>query len=88
MLPATHSWKELSIQASEMDAVVVGSDQLWCPSNIVGCYFTLEFVPDNVKKIAFSISFGVPELPKCLHKHANKYLSRIQHISVREDSVL
>lgn len=86
MLPTVHGWKALSELASQMDAVIVGSDQLWRPSNIVGCYFTLEFVPNNVKKIAFSTSFGVPELPKQLHKHAKKYLSRIEHISVRENS--
>lgn len=86
MLPLVKGWSGLSKQASEMKAVVVGSDQLWRPSNIVGCYFTLEFVPDNVKKIAFSTSFGVPELPSNLHKHANKFLSRIEHISVRENS--
>lgn len=86
MLPSVKGWKGLQQQASEMDAVVVGSDQLWRPSNIVGCYYTLEFVPDNVKKIAFSTSFGVPELPASLHKHAKKFLSRIEHISVREDS--
>ncbi len=86
MLPIVKGWKGLRKQASEMDAVVVGSDQLWRPSNIVGCYYTLEFVPDEVKKIAFSTSFGVPELPARLHKHAKKFLSRIEHISVREDS--
>lgn len=86
MLPPAGSWKALAEQSSKMDAVVVGSDQLWRPSNIVGCYFTLEFVPDNIKKIAFSTSFGVPEIPKQLHKHAKNYLSRIEHISVREDS--
>lgn len=86
MLPLVKGWNGLSEQASEMDAVVVGSDQLWRPSNIVGCYFTLEFVPDKVKKIAFSTSFGVPELPANLHKHAKKFLSRINFISVRENS--
>lgn len=86
MLPLVKGWNGLSKQASEMDAVVVGSDQLWRPSNIVGCFFTLEFVPDNIKKIAFSTSFGVPELPSNLHKHAKKFLSRIEHISVRENS--
>lgn len=86
MLPLVKGWKGLTKQASEMDAVVVGSDQLWRPSNIVGCYFTLEFVPDNVKKIAFSTSFGVPELPTALHKHAKHFLSRIEYISVRENS--
>ena len=86
MLPTVKGWSGLRKQAAEMDAVVVGSDQLWRPSNIVGCYYTLEFVPDNIKKISFSTSFGVPELPARLHKHAKKYLSRIEHISVREDS--
>lgn len=86
MLPIANSWKELSRQASEMDAVVVGSDQLWRPSNIVGSFFTLEFVPDEIKKISFSTSIGVPELPKNLHKHAKKFMSRFQHISVRENT--
>ena len=86
MLPTVKGWRGLSKQASEMDAVIVGSDQLWRPSNIVGCYYTLEFVPDDIKKISFSTSFGVPELPSRLHKHAKKFLSRIEYISVREDS--
>lgn len=86
MLPMVNGWGGLAKQAAGMDAVVVGSDQLWRPSNIVGGYFTLEFVPYQVKKIAFSTSFGVPELPKHLHKHAKKFLSRINHISVRENS--
>ena len=86
MLPSVKGWSGLRKQASEMDAVVVGSDQLWRPSNIVGCYYTLEFVPDKVKKISFSTSFGVPELPARLHRHAKRFLSRIEHISVREDS--
>ena len=86
MLPTVKGWSGLRKQASEMNAVVVGSDQLWRPSNIVGCFYTLEFVPDNVKKIAFSTSFGVSVIPSRLHKHTKKFLSRIEHISVREDS--
>ena len=86
MLPAVKGWAGLRKQASQMDAVVVGSDQLWRPSNIVGSYYTLEFVPDAVKKISFSTSFGVPELPSRLHRHAKRFLSRMDHISVREDS--
>lgn len=86
MLPYVKGWSGLRKQASEMDAVIVGSDQLWRPSNIVGSYYTLEFVPDDVKKIAFSTSFGVPELPSRLHKHAMRFLSRIEYVSVREDS--
>lgn len=86
MLSMSKGWKGLKEQASRMDAVVVGSDQLWRPSNIVGGFFTLEFVPDEIKKVAFSTSFGVPELPARLHKHAQFFLSRIDYISVRENS--
>lgn len=86
MLPIVKGWRGLRKQAAEMDAVVVGSDQLWRPSNIIGSFYTLEFVPDEVKKIAFSTSFGVPVLPAKLHQHAKKFLSRIEHISVRENS--
>lgn len=84
--PKTNSWKELSKQAEKCESVIVGSDQLWGPANIAAGYFTLEFVPDNVKKIAYSTSFGVSVLPKQLHKHATKFLDRIECISVREFS--
>jgi hypothetical protein len=85
-LPKVNSWDALSQQSATCDHVVVGSDQLWRPSNIAGGYFTLEFVPDNVNKIALSTSFGVSELPESLHKHARNYLDRINSISVREDT--
>ena len=85
-LPKVDGWKALAEQSLTCDHVVVGSDQLWRPSNIAGCYFTLEFVPDNVDKIALATSFGVSELPKGLHEHACTYLNRINSISVREDS--
>lgn len=84
--PRVDCWNALSQQSTTCDYVVVGSDQLWRPSNIAGCYFTLEFVPDNVVKIALSTSFGVSELPKPLHKHAKRFLSRMDSISVREDT--
>ena len=84
--PRVNGWNALSEQSSGCDHVIVGSDQLWRPSNIAGCYFTLEFVPDSVDKIALSTSFGVSELPKSLHKHAAFYLNRINCISVRENT--
>ena len=36
--------------------VIVGSDQLWLPVNVVSDYYTLNWVPDNVNKVAFSTS--------------------------------
>lgn len=77
---------ELTMMCNEYDTVLVGSDQLWRPSNIAGGYFTLEFVPEKVNKVAYSTSFGVAELPKYIHQQAKTFLSRMNHISVRENS--
>lgn len=81
-----NNWKALTDQSKECDAVLVGSDQLWRPSNIVGGFFTLEFVPDYINKIAYATSFGVSVLPKYQNRKAKKFLNRIQYISVRENA--
>lgn len=80
------SFDELVNICREYQAVVVGSDQLWRPSNIAGGYFTLESVPDDVNKVAYSTSFGVKELPKGIQKKAASFLKRMDYISVREDT--
>lgn len=67
-------------------AVLVGSDQLWLPANIAADYYTLNFVPDNVNKIAYSTSFGQSTLPKDISKKAAVFLKRINHLSVREET--
>jgi len=86
LMPKAASWAQLREQSRQCEYVVVGSDQLWRPSNIVGGYYTLEFVPDEVKKIAYATSFGTSVLPKALHKKAARFLQRIDCISVRENS--
>jgi len=86
MLPEVGSWESLSAQAATMDVVVVGSDQLWRPSNIAGGFFTLEFVPDHVRKVACSTSFGVSKIPPTLQEHTSRFLNRIDAISVREET--
>lgn len=81
-----NSFDDFSKLCLDYQSVVVGSDQLWRPSNIAGGYFTLEKVPDNINKVAYSTSFGVKELPLSMKKRAKNFLSRINHISVREDT--
>lgn len=66
--------------------VLVGSDQLWLPLNIEGDYYTLNFVPDPIVRIAYATSFGVASLPKRLHAKTAAFLERIPHLSVRESS--
>ena len=82
--PSYHSKQELSQACKYYKAVIVGSDQLWLPSNIAADYYTLNFVPENINKIAYATSFGVTHLPKKQWGIAKTFLNRIQHLSVRE----
>lgn len=66
--------------------VLVGSDQLWLPANIVADYYTLNFVPDCVNTIAYATSFGQSDLPQNLYDKAKVFLERIRYISIREES--
>lgn len=79
-----NSKSELTANASRYTAFVVGSDQLWLPSNIEADYYTLNFVPENICKIAFATSFGVPTLPKKQAQKAVHFLKRLDYISIRE----
>lgn len=67
-------------------AFVVGSDQLWLPSNIAADYYTLNFVPDNICKISLATSFGVSVLSRKYGEKAGMFLNRIDYVSVREIS--
>lgn len=81
-----NSKKEITINADKYSAFVVGSDQLWLPSNIEADYYSLNFVPANIPKIALSTSFGVSALPSKQARLASVFLRRIEHVSVREIS--
>jgi hypothetical protein len=80
------SLDDLRHNATDYSGFVVGSDQLWLPSNIEANYYTLNFVPNNIPKIAFSTSFGVTKMPFKQKNKASYFLNRIEYISVREKS--
>ncbi len=79
---------ELGKDAANYSAFIVGSDQLWLPSNISADYYTLNFVPNNigVRKIAYATSFGISQLPEKQAKLAQEFLPRLDSIMVREES--
>ena len=81
------SWDDMA-KASQMeyDAVIVGSDQLWLPSNVMADYYTLNWVPDKVKKIAYATSFGIGNIPQKYKEMYRQYLTRIDYLSARETS--
>lgn len=81
------SWEDMA-KASQMeyDAVIVGSDQLWLPSNVMADYYTLNWVPKKVKKIAYATSFGIGSIPQKYKEMYRQYLTRIDYLSAREIS--
>lgn len=80
------SKEELRRHTTDYAAFLVGSDQLWLPSNIAADYYTLNFVPDEVRKIAYATSFGVSTLPKKQAEVSRQFIPRIDYLSVREQS--
>ena len=83
-----NSKAELGKNAKQYSAFIVGSDQLWLPSNITADYYTLNFVPDSagIRKVAYATSFGVSQLPAKQAQMAREFLPRFDSIMVREES--
>jgi len=82
------SEKELIQATSSLEAVIVGSDQVWRPDMIKGVetnYF-LDFVPTTCRKIAYAASFGLETWKGSLTltTRIRELLSQFQSISVRE----
>lgn len=82
---STKTYKELTEKAEEYSNIIVGSDQLWLPVNVVADYYTLNWVPNNINKISLATSFGVSKVPKKYKKLYKYFLNRIDKISVREE---
>ena len=81
------SWEDMAkASQKEYDAVIVGSDQLWLPSNVMADYYTLNWVPEKVKKIAYATSFGIGNIPQKYKEMYRQYLTRIDYLSARETS--
>ncbi len=75
---------EISKECEKYDLIMLGSDQLLCPKDIIFGYHTLSFVPDNIKKIAYAASFGLSKLPITVRRKAKKELNRFDCFSARE----
>lgn len=78
--------EDLHNRCSEMySSVLLGSDQLWLPQNIIADYYTLNFA-GNVNKVTYATSFGVSSLPENIMDMAKNFLAKIDSISVREQT--
>lgn len=79
-------YKALKTSPDAYDAILVGSDQLWFPAGLPTNFYNLMFVPENKRKIAYSTSFGVTEIPFYQISRTKQFLNRIDFLSVREKS--
>jgi hypothetical protein len=89
----THTYysnEELKNDPIDADVFVTGSDQIWntdfsWDKKIDKPYF-LDFVPDNITKVAYSSSFGKIELNAEEMYDIKECLARFNMLSVREES--
>ena len=79
-----NSLEEVEKEIHNYDIVVLGSDQLLNPKDIIFGYHTLSFVPDDIKKISYAASFGLSKLPMTVKRKAQKELSRFDRFAARE----
>lgn len=85
-----HTSKQLSNYINNnLDAVVVGSDQIWRPKYVSCIYdFYLNGVNDSIKKIAYAASFGVKfwEYTNEQTHRCAELIRKFSYVSVREQS--
>lgn len=80
------NFSELTNYVKGFDAVLVGSDQLWLPSNLDADYYTLNWVPEGVKRISYATSFGLSSIPRNYWAIVSDFINKIDYLSVREES--
>jgi coenzyme F420-reducing hydrogenase beta subunit len=80
-----HNAEEAKELNSQYDKFIVGSDQVWNYDNSGEDWsFFLSFVQDNSKKISYSSSFGISNIPDRYLDDYSKYLALFDRLSVRE----
>ena len=84
--PYCKNRQELETMANNYSAFLVGSDQLWRTDSVEHGYYTLEWVPDDIRKIAYSTSIGVKEVPWFQVAKNKRFMNRFDHIALREQS--
>ena len=84
--PYCKNRQELETMANNYSAFLVGSDQLWRTDSVEHGYYTLEWVPDDIRKIAYSTSIGVKEVPWFQVAKNRRFMNRFDNMALREQS--
>lgn len=78
---------DLQKTASEFEAVITGSDQVFNPEATGADYsYFLDFVKKDTKKIAYGASLGYNTFPEQYTAECTKYLRTFDAVSIREKS--
>ena len=84
---AYHTAVELSNDPPLFDIYLSGSDQIWNPLYVgKDTTYMLSWIPEGRKRIAFSSSFSLTELPLEFNVLYKEQLEKYDHISIREKS--
>lgn len=84
------SQEELRTDKPGADVYLTGSDQVWGPV-VDGTYdstYCLSFTEESEKRISYGASFGHTDMTERVSAYYRKWLSRYNHIAVREDSAV
>ena len=80
------TYKNAKKMNKEYDYFAVGSDQVWNPEFLRLSPIDLLYFADPSKRLSFSASFGISELPDKNKKQAKEELEKFKAISVREEN--
>lgn len=80
------SHKELTALSLSYNMVLLGSDQLWQPMNLLMDFYTLTFVPKGVIKATYAASFGVSEIPERMEDKYKNFIGEFDYLSCREEA--
>lgn len=78
------TYDELVNAAKSLDAVMIGSDQMWTPGASFSPINSLAFVPKGVARLSYATSLGVEEYPRSCWHSARKMWKGMDAVSVRE----
>jgi len=79
-------YNNYNLLKSEYDFFVIGSDQVWNPYYTKGLPHYFAGFANESQRISYAASFGISNIPKEYKETYDKYLSEIQHLSVREEA--
>lgn len=83
------SYEDLEKDPPVYDIYITGSDQVWNPKNVgFDKAYLLSWAKDGSKKISYSASFGLKELPAEYQALYKNELSKYDYISTREASTI